>query len=137
MVHPAGFSVKFSGQRVQAARWRIITMNGLMRIVFVSATLIAVAGFSSTGSATSGPGCFRVVGVQNWDVLNLRSKPSARSAIVARIPPTDHGIIAQDGPCRPLNVPLASRWCPVGYYDGDFTAQGFVKRRYLAASDCP
>ncbi len=112
-------------------------MNVLVCKGVFCAALIAAAGFSLPASATSGPGCFRVVGVESWDVLNLRRLPSANSAIVARIPPANHGIIALEGRCLPLDRPPGSRWCQVAYYDGDFTAHGFLKRRYLAESDCP
>ena len=49
---------------------------------------IALAGFfvlaaGAPGAlATSGPGCYQVVNVESWDVLNLRSRASAKSAIV-------------------------------------------------------
>lgn len=93
--------------------------------------------FAAAAWATSGPGCFRVVNVESWDVLNVRALPSANERIVARIPPEGHGIIAQEARCLPLDRPLPSRWCQIGYYDGDLTAYGFVKRRYLQPSDCP
>lgn len=87
--------------------------------------------------ATSGPGCFRVVNVPNWDVLNVRSGPSAANQIVDHLPPGRHGIISQSGPCIPYNKPLPSRWCPVTHYNGDITRSGWVKRRYVAPSQCP
>ncbi len=87
--------------------------------------------------ATSGPGCFRVVDVPNWDVLNIRALTSASSPVVGRIPPEGHGIIAQEGRCLPLNRPMPRRWCQIGYYDGDRTVYGFVKRRYLRPGECP
>jgi len=103
-----------------------------------AASLSLGAGLlAAPASATSGPGCFRVVNVESWDVLNVRALPSASERIVARIPPEGHGIIAQEARCLPLDVPLPSRWCQIGYYDGDLTAYGFVKRRYLQPSDCP
>lgn len=101
------------------------------------ATALAIAGFAAPARATSGPGCFQVVNVASWDVLNIRAKPSARTRIIGRIPPRGHGIIAQEGRCLPLDVALPSRWCQIGYYDGDVTVYGFVKRRYLRPSDCP
>ena len=98
---------------------------------------VGIASLPAPAFATTGPGCFGVVNVPSWDVLNIREKPSARTRIVGRIPPQGHGIIAQEGRCLPLDVPLPSRWCQIGYYDGDVTAYGFVKRRYLRPSDCP
>lgn len=92
---------------------------------------------AAPASATSGPGCFRVVNVESWDALNVRALPSASERILARIPPEGHGIIAQEARCLPLDRPLPQRWCQIGYYDGDLTVYGFVKRRYLQPSDCP
>lgn len=71
------------------------------------------------------------------DVLNIRRDQSAKSAIVATIPPEQHGIIALEGTCEPTAVALNSRWCSIAYYDGDLTARGYVKRRYLEPSECP
>ncbi len=106
-------------------------------VAAVSSLAVGVMSLAAPALATSGPGCFQVVNVESWDVLNIREKPSARARFVGRIPPQGHGIIAQEGRCLPLDVPLPSRWCQIGYYDGDVTAYGFVKRRYLQPSDCP
>jgi len=104
---------------------------------FATILVLGIAGFAGAASATTGPGCFRVVNVESWDVLNVRALPSASERIVARIPPEGHGIIAQEARCLPLDRPLPSRWCQIGYYDGDLTAYGFIKRRYVQPSDCP
>ncbi|MEP2420346.1 MAG: SH3 domain-containing protein [Nitratireductor sp.] len=104
---------------------------------------IALAGFfvlaaGAPGAlATSGPGCYQVVNVESWDVLNLRSRASAKSAIVDMLRPGNHGIIAGEGACTPTSRPLPGRWCRVTHYDGDRTVTGWAKRRYLAPSDCP
>ncbi|WP_114390340.1 SH3 domain-containing protein [Notoacmeibacter marinus] len=87
--------------------------------------------------ATSGPGCLYVVNFAPYDVLNMRARPSARSAIVDQLPPRRHGIIHLDAKCRPLSRPWASRWCPVTHYDGDRVTKGYVKARYIRDSDCP
>lgn len=92
---------------------------------------------AATASATSGPGCFRVVNVPNWDVLNIRALPATDEPIVGHIPPEGHGIIAQEGRCLPLSRSMPSRWCQIGYYDGDFTVYGFIKRRFVRPVDCP
>lgn len=98
---------------------------------------VAALAAAAPAWATSGPGCFRVVNVPSWDALNIRALPSADEAIVGRIPPEGHGIIAQEGRCLPLSLPLPSRWCQIGYYDGDQTVYGFIKRRFVRPSDCP
>ena len=88
-------------------------------------------------SATTGTGCFGVVNVPSWDVLNIRALTSASSPIVGRIRPEGHGIIAQEGRCLPLSRPLSQRWCQIGYYSGGRSVYGFVKRRFLRPSECP
>jgi len=99
--------------------------------------LVAALVLATPATATTGSGCFRVVNVADWDVLNIRALTSARAVVVGTIPPYDHGIIAQEGRCLPLAQPLPSRWCQISYYDDDRAVYGFVKRRYLAPSDCP
>lgn len=106
----------------------------------VLATVILAAlltHLSNKAHATSGPGCFRVVNVASWDVLNVRSGPSASNPIVERLPPGRHGIISQIGPCIPFSRNLPARWCPITHYDGDRTTSGWIKRRYVTPSDCP
>lgn len=102
--------------------------------------LVLLAAFVLTptaGNATSGPGCFVVVNVVPGDVLNMRSGPAARNPIVDRLVPGRHGIISQSGTCVPPNIALTSRWCPVAHYNGDRVTSGWVKRYYVAPSDCP
>lgn len=98
---------------------------------------MAMMFIPDTSSATSGPGCFQVVNVADWDVLNMRSGPSASNPIVGHLPPGRHGIISQSGPCIPYNASLGSRWCPVTHYNGDHTSSGWVKRRFVTPSQCP
>lgn len=108
-----------------------------MKSRLIGLTLAAALLLPSAASATSGPGCFRVVNVASWDVLNMRSGPSAANPIVDYLPPGRHGIISQSGPCIPYNKALPSRWCPVTHYNGDRTSSGWVKRRFVAPSQCP
>lgn len=108
-----------------------------MKRIITGFILGAVLLMPSQSYATSGPGCFRVVNVANWDVLNMRSGPSAANPITDRLPPGRHGIISQSGPCIPYNVSLPSRWCPVSHYSGNGTTSGWVKRRFVAPSQCP
>lgn len=109
-----------------------------MMFRFLPAVLgLAALLASDSASATSGPGCFVVVNVPNWDVLNVRSGPSARNHIVDALPPGRHGIISQSGPCVPNNISLGSRWCPITHYNGDVVRSGWIKRRYVSPSQCP
>jgi hypothetical protein len=87
--------------------------------------------------ATSGPGCLVVVNVESWDILNMRSRPSASSRIVDQLEPGNHGIIHLDRACAPLSLPWSQRWCKVSHYDGDDVTRGYVKARFVRDSDCP
>ncbi len=110
-----------------------------MRKLAIAAMALGVAAVGLTPSvqATSGPGCLRVVNVDNWDRLNVRARPSSSSRIVDRLHPTRHGIISLRGDCVPKSRPWASRWCPVMHFDGDHTSRGWVKARFVRDSDCP
>jgi hypothetical protein len=122
----------------------------------ILAGVLVVAGNAlvAPAFATSGWGCFRVVGVDANDVLNMRYGPSASSAIVGTIDPQHHGIIAlnerggildtlaeatalEEVRCVPASRPLASRWCSVTHFTGAGTSIGWVSRRYLAQLECP
>jgi uncharacterized protein YraI len=104
------------------------TVRYLLVILFLSA---------QAAQATTGWGCFKVINVPSGDVLSLRSGPSTRDAVVGQIVPGQHGIIAESGACLPANKPPSAQWCPVRLYDGDRVAEGWVRLRYLAPSECP
>lgn len=110
-----------------------------MKSVPVACVLAIAALGLSTGMAgsTSGPGCLRVVNVASNDVLNVREAPSASSRIVDRLAPGRHGIIHLDAECTPKSRPWAQRWCLITHYDGNYTASGYVKARYVRDKDCP
>jgi uncharacterized protein YraI len=69
--------------------------------------------------AVDGERTYRVVAVEEDDVLNIRAGPSAGHAIVGEIPPRGRGV-RLTGPCR--------NWCPINYNG----ASGWVNARYLA-----
>ena len=92
---------------------------------------------ASPSLATTGPGCLVVVNVPYGDVLNMRARASASSAIVDRLVPGQHGIIHLDAACTPLSIPWPSRWCPITHYNGDRTTRGWVKARFVRDSECP
>ena len=108
---------------------------GRLTALCLCAALTAAA--AAPAAATSGPGCFHVINVEDWDVLNIRAGPSASAPVVGTIPPRQHGIISQSGPCVPPHRAPPSRWCQITHFTGSGSAKGFVKRRYLAPSDCP
>lgn len=94
--------------------------------------------------ATTGDGCWQPVGIAEGDVLNVRRDRSASSPVVTTIPREggpiiSGGVDARDAEarCLPHSVPSGQRWCPVALYFADNQWRGFVKRRYLAPSDCP
>lgn len=63
----------------------------------------AEAGFD----CAHGPDTYRVRGVADWDVLNMRSQPTARSSLVGSIAPHGSGIHCL-GPCK-------GNWCRVSW----------------------
>ncbi|MGI9371356.1 MAG: hypothetical protein ACR2OJ_02580 [Hyphomicrobiales bacterium] len=106
----------------------------LLLPLFAFATTVMCA---QTALATSGPGCFTIIGVGNDDVLNIRFEPAAGSKLTGTMSPRDHGIIHSEGACTPKSVEPAQRWCPIIHYNGGGTTIGFVKRKFLEDSDCP
>lgn len=107
------------------------------RLIVLTVLAVGLATAATPASATSGPGCLRVVNVADDDVLNVRQAPSASSTIVDRLHPTRHGIIRLTAPCVPQTRPWAQRWCPITHYSGNYTASGYVKARFVRDQDCP
>ena len=105
----------------------------------LSAAIAALLTFAAIApaTATSGPGCLRVVNVSANDALNLRSGPSSSNRIVDSLVPDRHGVISLNGPCVPKNRPWGQRWCPVTHFSGDETTSGWVKARFVRDSECP
>jgi hypothetical protein len=66
---------------------------------------------------------FSVAGVDTFDVLNIRSGPSADYDAVGDIPPNGHGIVIT-GQCQ-------GDWCPIKHRD----RSGWVNRHYLEEED--
>ena len=62
------------------------------RAALVLAALIITV--LSTGNAVACACCdtYRVVGVENWDVLNVRSRPTIRSRIIGALQPGTCGL---------------------------------------------
>lgn len=107
------------------------------RILLVAFACVAIAGTSEPAGATSGWGCFQVINVRSDDSLKMRAKPTASSAVVDRLASRGHGIIAEDGACKPGGSPPSRQWCPVKHFNGDRTTRGWVRMIYLAPSECP
>ena len=66
-----------------------------------------------------GPDTYRVRGVADWDVLNIRSGPSSKRRIVGEIPPYGSGVHCL-GPCR-------GNWCRISWRG----IVGWVHMRHL------
>lgn len=104
--------------------FRFVPSIAALAILTLSAVLSAPA------HATTGPGCYWVVNVPSWDVLNVRKWPSHRSAIVMALSSKTYMIVSGRGACR-------KGWCPVNVTNELGTKRGWIKAKYLAPSDCP
>lgn len=74
---------------ISAAYPRSILMK--FATLSVAAALI-VPAFSQSAHACACCETYRVVGVEDWDVLNVRARPSARSSIVGELEPGTCGL---------------------------------------------
>ncbi|WP_366863713.1 SH3 domain-containing protein [uncultured Sulfitobacter sp.] len=97
------------------------------------------------GADASGPDYFKVVGVAWDDVLNIRSRPTHKSAKIGEIPPNGGGV--QNFGCigrmsyvewqaaTPSQRKAAQKrvWCKI-YYAG---IKGWVAGRFLAEGTAP
>lgn len=88
--------------------------RGLCSALGMGAFLISVMASAHSAQAGAygydcahGPDTYRVRGVEDWDVLNMRAGPSSRSRIVGEIPPTGSGVHCL-GPCK-------GKWCRVSW----------------------
>jgi len=110
-----------------------------MRIIITTVVIAIhiVASAAIEARATSGPGCLYVVNVANWDTLNMRASPSAKSQIVDKLKPRTDGILHLEQACTPKHRPWAKRWCLIKHYNGDSVTTGYVKARFIRDSDCP
>lgn len=72
---------------------------------------------------SGGPDFFQVAGISPGDTLNIRTRPSAQSAIVTRVV---NGEILRNGGCRMTGQ---TRWCRVSRPDG--SASGWAAGRFL------
>lgn len=80
-------------------------------LVLIAATVLSAGSGEPARSAqfdcAHGPDTYRVRNVANWDMLNMRARPTARAPIVGRIPPHGSGVHCL-GPC-------AGGWCRVSW----------------------
>lgn len=98
----------------------------------ISAAFVLTAGLvalAHPAAATTSGTCFRIVGVDDDDALNLRADPNPSARIVASFTADGDPIIARDGPC--------GNWCRVSVSTGDGTLRGWMKSRFLKRRECP
>ncbi|MEO8666889.1 MAG: caspase family protein [Bauldia sp.] len=69
-------------------------------------------GLTGAATASAGPETYRVTGVQEWDVLNMRSGPGTNYPIVVPIPPDGRGVSV--GSCRRVGG-FATKWCSASW----------------------
>jgi SH3-like domain-containing protein len=66
-----------------------------------------------------GPDFYRVINVESWDRLNIRSGPGTHNPVIASMPPTGVGVQCI-GPC-------SGNWCRIAWQG----VVGWVHMRYL------
>ncbi len=90
------------------------------RIFSAMAFVAAVMGFMQVDAARNPASAACVSGVASWDVLNMRSGPSARYRIVGAIPANACGVRIYWSRC-------SGNWCKVRYAG----RRGWVNMRYI------
>lgn len=95
--------------------------------------LLAMATIVMSASAANAHGwryhyavevSYRVVNVASWDKLNMRTRPNARSGIVARLRPGTGGI-------QIITCARHARWCKVEAPTNAGSVYGWVNMRFL------
>ena len=87
----------------------------------LAAGILAVSFWSPAAAydCAHGPDYYRVVNVQSWDRLNVRSGPGTSNPVIASMPPTGVGVQCV-GPC-------SGNWCRISWQG----VVGWVNMRYL------
>ncbi|BCH25197.1 hypothetical protein MesoLjLb_49820 [Mesorhizobium sp. L-8-3] len=111
----------------------------LSRASRVACASLAVAAFAAlTSSQAAEAECYRVVNVDLWDVLYIRSRQDHRSKPAGAIAPDHTGIIHATGACRPQGASRKRQWCPVDYYPlPTVRITGYVKAYFVVTAACP
>jgi len=112
-----------------------------MRYAIILTSLLASTSFATA----DGPDCWRVRNVAKGDFLNLREKPSVRTAIIARIPRDARclkskgeiadaaGRIVEDSDEAPFPKNFSAHWRKIEF-DGKI---GWAAVRYLGEDSAP
>lgn len=93
-------------------------MIKMLSVFCVAAGLISVAATPSFACACCGT--WKVTNVASWDVLNIRSGPSASYSKVGSIP-SGSACVIKTGSCN-------GKWCPISYAN----KSGWVHSGYLS-----
>lgn len=94
------------------------------------AVLLLVSSFGASGQASDfadgnagGPDFWQIANVPRGDLLNIRSRPSAKASIVVRL---SNGTILRNRGCR---ISAGTRWCKVERKNG--SGAGWAAGRFL------
>ena len=111
-------------------------MDGPKLAIGTAVVWLAIA--ATTSGALSEPSCLRVVNVDFWDVLYIRTKETHKARAVGAIAPDHDGIVQLSGPCRPSGQSSKRQWCPVDYFPlPSVRISGFVKAYFVTPAPCP
>ena len=104
----------------------------------VRIAVVCVAMATNMPSALSESRCLRVVNVDFWDVLYIRTKQDHRSKAAGAIAPDHDGVVELTGPCLPAGQSSRRQWCPVNYYPlPSVRVSGYVKAYFVTPVACP
>jgi uncharacterized protein YraI len=99
-------------------------------VLIAAALLMAVSPSTAQQNPDDGgPDYLKVDGIGETDALNIRAKPSSKSAIVGRV---GNGAILQNGGCAEYQ---GARWCAVTVPDSD--VKGWAFGKYLREGSAP
>jgi hypothetical protein len=108
--------------------------SAILLLFLAAAAFCWRSGPSLAGAST----CYRVVNVDLWDVLYIRSSSDHRSSAVGAVAPDHAQVIRATGPCRPVGASPKRQWCPVDYSPlPGVSKSGFVKAYFVRPVQCP
>jgi len=92
--HPRAFNLRLFRAATGVGTMRTNHLQSLSQklAALVVAIALVMPTFGQSAHACACCDTYRVTGVEDWDVLNVRSRPSARSRIVGALDPGTCGI---------------------------------------------
>jgi hypothetical protein len=116
-------------------------------ILFLIALMVLSLKFGNAAAEADGPDYYKVTGISNGDVFNIRSAPNYRAAKIGQIPPqascirnrgcqggltfSEYSTLSEADKAKRLKQ--NPRWCKIDYEN----ITGWVAGRYLAEGGCP